>query len=246
MITPHPWLEHLRHHLEVARLGRDPEGVHQMRVALRRLAAWLHLGGWRVLADDIAWLRRTAGAVRDLDVLLERHPKEPLGPWMAGRRESARVALQAAMEAPRVAGLLEALALAPPLDPARARVVLETMVHRTATRGERALDSMGKPKEIERWHALRRTLRQLRYSMEWLELPTKPLRELQEVLGELGDLALLERQLSAYPEPGHVTAIAEQQHQATERALVAARAGWRERRDAVLGALPRTRPWTSS
>ena len=246
MISPHPWLEHLRLHLEVARLGRDPEGVHQMRVALRRLGAWLDLGGWRVLVDDIGWLRRNAGAVRDFDVLFERHPKEPLGPWLARRRERARGALLAALDAPRAAGLLEALSLAPPLDPDRARTALEGLARRVATRGKRAVESAEKPKEIERWHALRRALRRLRYGMEWLEMPTKPLRELQDELGELGDLAVLQRQLREYPEPGHVAEIAAQLEQATERALVAARTGWRERHEAVLAAVPRTRPWTSS
>ena len=57
--------------------SRDIEGVHQMRVALRRLrAALVFLGPW--LPDEqaswfereVKWLARKLGAVRDLDVLL--------------------------------------------------------------------------------------------------------------------------------------------------------------------------------
>ena len=61
------------------RIGRDPEELHQMRVAVRRLRALLRCtrtlqtGGWaEPLADDLRWLGRALGPVRDTDVLLER------------------------------------------------------------------------------------------------------------------------------------------------------------------------------
>ena len=57
--------------------GRDIEGVHQMRVALRRLrAALVFLGPWLPheqaswFEREVKWLARKLGAVRDLDVLL--------------------------------------------------------------------------------------------------------------------------------------------------------------------------------
>jgi CHAD domain-containing protein len=63
----------------IARLGDDPEGVHQARVAVRRLRS--HLGTFRPLlrsapttelADELRWLGRRLCAVRDLDVLRAR------------------------------------------------------------------------------------------------------------------------------------------------------------------------------
>jgi CHAD domain-containing protein len=53
-----------------ARAGADPEGVHQLRVAVVHLRVWLDMGGWRVLHDDLRWLRAIAARVRDLDVQL--------------------------------------------------------------------------------------------------------------------------------------------------------------------------------
>lgn len=56
--------------------GRDGEGVHQMRVALRRLRAafglfapWLPPAPARALRREAAWLARRLGRARDLDVL---------------------------------------------------------------------------------------------------------------------------------------------------------------------------------
>jgi len=63
-------------HDPVARQARDPEGVHQARVATRRLRS--HLGTFlpilrtaptERLRDELRWLGRALGAVRDLDVL---------------------------------------------------------------------------------------------------------------------------------------------------------------------------------
>ena len=60
------------------RLGSDPEELHQMRVATRRLRAFLRAGGksldreWaRALRDELQWLGRALGPARDLDVLSE-------------------------------------------------------------------------------------------------------------------------------------------------------------------------------
>ncbi|MDE0418014.1 MAG: CYTH and CHAD domain-containing protein [bacterium] len=56
--------------------GRDIEGVHQMRVALRRLRAalelfapWLDEGSRTRFAADVKWIAASLAAVRDLDVL---------------------------------------------------------------------------------------------------------------------------------------------------------------------------------
>src|SRR5258707_8563338 len=60
------------------RLGRDPESLHDMRVAARRSRALLRAGA-PLYASDVAkleeelrWIGEKLGAVRDLDVLIER------------------------------------------------------------------------------------------------------------------------------------------------------------------------------
>jgi inorganic triphosphatase YgiF len=66
-----------------AHLGRDVEGVHQMRVGVRRLRSALRLfrpvlpaAALRPLEAELRWLGRELGAVRDLDVFV----LELLGP----------------------------------------------------------------------------------------------------------------------------------------------------------------------
>ena len=67
------------HHDHVVRVGDDPEGVHQARVATRRLRSDLHTFAplldpvWADgLRAELQWLGRLLGRVRDADVLLER------------------------------------------------------------------------------------------------------------------------------------------------------------------------------
>src|SRR5579871_2668547 len=61
------------------RLGDDPEDVHQLRVAARRLRSdlatfgpLLNDEGVAAVRDELKWLGARVGAVRDLDVLAER------------------------------------------------------------------------------------------------------------------------------------------------------------------------------
>ena len=58
--------------------GDDPEGVHQMRVAARRMRGLLRVLRplldklWvQTLSDEVAWLAGELGSVRDVDVLFE-------------------------------------------------------------------------------------------------------------------------------------------------------------------------------
>lgn len=67
-------MNHLLGNWEAVAIARDPEGIHQMRVAIRRLRSALGLfgGPFRAalhpLEDDLRWLARVLGAARDLDV----------------------------------------------------------------------------------------------------------------------------------------------------------------------------------
>ncbi|HVF07172.1 MAG TPA: CHAD domain-containing protein, partial [Actinomycetota bacterium] len=113
----------------VVRLGVDPEGVHQARVATRRIRSDLRLvrslvaPAWlEDLRRDLRWLGGALGAVRDLDVLQQRFlehaamvPDDLQGDVarvldrLRARRDPAREALLAAMQDPRYEGLLDAL-----------------------------------------------------------------------------------------------------------------------------------------
>jgi len=86
-----------------ARRGRDPEAVHRMRVATRRLRAALRLVGSELGVRDrlerrLAWLGRKLGALRDQDVLLELVDRADLKARLprgeAGRLDRVRRALR--------------------------------------------------------------------------------------------------------------------------------------------------------
>lgn len=70
-------LRHMLGNWPAVTVGRDPEGIHQMRVALRRLRSALSLfgGPFRAalskLEDEIRWIADVMGAARDLDVFQE-------------------------------------------------------------------------------------------------------------------------------------------------------------------------------
>jgi inorganic triphosphatase YgiF len=84
----------LRHLMgNVAAVGaRDPEGVHQMRVALRRLRSAFALfdGPFRVslagVEEEVRWIAGVLGRARDLDVFLD----EMLAPTAASHGADAR------------------------------------------------------------------------------------------------------------------------------------------------------------
>jgi inorganic triphosphatase YgiF len=67
-------LGHLLGNWSAVMIARDPEGVHQMRVALRRLRSSLTLfagpfrASMRMLEEEVRWLAGVMGEARDLDV----------------------------------------------------------------------------------------------------------------------------------------------------------------------------------
>lgn len=95
-------LRHLQSNQEVALIGADPEGVHQMRIALRRLHVAIKLFQRNVtdLQDELRWLNANLAAARDWDVFL--HETLP----------AARKALQTADAAPALLDMVQEHALA--------------------------------------------------------------------------------------------------------------------------------------
>src|SRR5207249_3361897 len=90
----------LLHHDPLVRTGRDPEAVHQARVATRKLRSNLRTFGplldpeWtEPLRSELGWLAMGLGAVRDREVLLERL-RERVKSLPASDQRSAAALLQ--------------------------------------------------------------------------------------------------------------------------------------------------------
>lgn len=109
----------------VAERGRDPEGVHQMRVGLRRLRSALRLFRGQLpvretqaLVEELRWLAGLLGAARDLDVfqgellgpLAKNRPGDrglaALHEAAEGARREAYTALRRELASPRYAALV--------------------------------------------------------------------------------------------------------------------------------------------
>jgi CHAD domain-containing protein len=121
--------DELMRHDPSVRLGGDPEAVHDMRVAVRRLRSVLRSTkpmldeGWvDELREELDWLAQALGAVRDLDVL-SAHLEAEIAQLDAGdaalggrlleglraRYDAARGELLATLESDRYLALLAAV-----------------------------------------------------------------------------------------------------------------------------------------
>jgi CHAD domain-containing protein len=190
-----------------ARLGRDPEGVHQLRVALRRLRAQLRT--WRRQLDedwttavraDLGWVRDALGEVRDLDVLGGRvaatldelgvpdPPRAAVLAALAERRHGPERDLARVLDDDRYQRVLDALrqaALDPPLDPTvaskPAAEVLPGLVARSYDHLASEVAELGSEPDDEALHLVRRRARRLRDVTEaGAEVVGKPARRLAD------------------------------------------------------------------
>lgn len=178
--------------------AHDPELVHRVRVSSARLRTRVELVGARMLRDDLRWLRKSAAALRDLDVLVERAHPEPWARWLEHRRAEERSAFLATLASARAKGLLTAIEDASSADGDEdgARERIERLRER-ALRSARHLED---PKAADSaFHDLRRRLRRLRYALEWIDADAKPLEDVQAELGALNDHTTALRELERSP-----------------------------------------------
>ncbi|MDO6461927.1 CHAD domain-containing protein [Granulosicoccaceae sp. 1_MG-2023] len=184
----------LQYWRDVAAEGVDPRGVHQMRVAIRRIRSalrtsrdYLEAGTYDQLQAELRWLGQRLGAVRELDVLMGWLQTEPFSDqagdmaayWEADLRllrEQAQRTLASALAGERVAGLEERLTAALTQD---ARLAKKSRTHapgKIATRiirktvkqtaqATRELDGDCPPEAL---HALRIEYKRLRYTLDFL------------------------------------------------------------------------------
>ena len=207
------------------RLGTDPEELHQMRVATRRLRALLR--AIRPLVDrewsdelrsELAWLGRALGPVRDLDVLLDHHREqvrqlepalgeafEPLLAQLELERTDAREAMLQALREPRYQAVLDSLdraATRPQLTPDASGSLAGIARHefRRFRKASRKLPEKASDAEL---HALRILAKRARYAAEFAthELERPPTRfirsakAVQDTLGAHQDACVCEERL---------------------------------------------------
>ena len=199
------------------RLGVDPESLHDMRVAVRRSRALLRAGRTLIgsdttaLADELKWLGGVLGAVRDLDVLLERlqGTAAELGPPDAAaagkllqvlqrRRTQARRALMRALDDDRYLQLLDDFQRQlDALEPTSTETTLDALARKQLKKLRRAASAVGDdPADVE-LHELRKLGKRARYAAELAGHASvvKRAKELQDVLGEHQDAVVAEETL---------------------------------------------------
>jgi CHAD domain-containing protein len=173
-----------------ARLGREPESLHQMRVATRQLRAVLHAASpllmpeWvDSLRDELHWLGQLLGPARDLDVQLayfreesaelDARDRRPLIPFIAHletQRNNAQNILLSKLKGPRYLDLIRLLREAPH-DP--------TAIESTATLRDLAKQEFSKLRKVIRQaghtpnnaniHRIRIKTKRARYAAELAE-----------------------------------------------------------------------------
>ncbi|HEX2047204.1 MAG TPA: CYTH and CHAD domain-containing protein [Acidimicrobiales bacterium] len=215
----------LRHDPGV-RIGDDPEDVHQARVGTRRLRSDLRTFApllkkeWLAsLRDELRWLARALGAVRDADVLLERLRRQaatlpeadpgglaPLFRRLAKERDQARAELLEALHSPRYVALVERLVEAahqPPLRKAAkagATGVVPDLVSGPVGKLRKAVKGLPDEPAPEELHRIRILAKRARYASEAAEplvgdkaeALADALAAVQEVLGDYQDAIVAE------------------------------------------------------
>jgi CHAD domain-containing protein len=203
-------------HDPVVRLDADPEGVHQARVATRRLRSDLRTfrplldEAWSsALRDELGWLADLLGDVRDGDVLLERL-RHRVAALPDAHERSAAAAVLATLEHERDGGhatLLEALQsgrylrllddlVAAANDPSLresasepASDVVPELVRRPWHKLEKRAGKLGDSPSDEELHAVRIRTKRVRYAAEAAEpIVGKPARAFAKAAEQLQDV----------------------------------------------------------
>ena len=214
------WLAH-------ARAG-DEKGVHQTRVATRRLREALPLldlagsAGATELRRDLRRLTRALGPVREIDVtravledLARRHDWPPTVTARLDRhfnrlrneRFDGLLNRAERVEAATLAARVEAVltSIDPQARRGAAAVFLTPRIRRRARALVRAIDEAGTVYAMKPLHDVRLGTKKLRYLVELAGAATgtgvaravRPLKRLQEMLGYLHDLQVLQQGIDA-------------------------------------------------
>ena len=171
------------------RLGSDPEDLHQLRVATRRLRAFLRAARpllertWsEPIRVELGWLGGVLGPARDLDVLSDRLEADvaTLGEdagegagvlaQLAEERAAARRAVVEALTSDRYLALLDRLDHVSEPEPgatsATEAVSLTSVVRKEWKRTRKAVSAVGRSPADEELHAVRIRVKRARYAAE--------------------------------------------------------------------------------
>jgi CHAD domain-containing protein len=207
------------------RVGGDPDDLHDLRVAVRRLRALLRSADdllvpeWSGrLRDELKWLGVELGLARDLDVLFEylRDEAANLGEDEAAfsevlqdleaDRTQARERALSALGSERYAALLDALEAASKAPHARALdVPVAGLAAREFKRLANAIDKLGADPSDAELHRVRIKAKRARYAAELAEpVAGKPAtrfvkaaKAFQDVVGGHQDAVVAEQRLRA-------------------------------------------------
>jgi CHAD domain-containing protein len=197
-----------------ARVGSDPEELHQLRVAVRRIEATLglfkhQLPSRLINARNAAkGVLRALGAARDLDVQLmelrqyrkrlpadERAAAAPLEARLEAERARARAMMLGMLDSEATRHWLEVLNLASadfastatPQAP-RAATVMPERVRARFRKLRKAVRKLDAHSSMDAYHVVRRRAKQLRYSIECgADLFGKPAESILRSLRRLQD-----------------------------------------------------------
>ena len=176
------------------RLGEDIEGLHDMRVAARRLrAAMQAFRPWAPVRMErfrleLGWVAAALGVVRDLDVQLERLAEwqaedparalalEAIATILNARRDYARKRMLLALDARRYDVFVERFAAVLRAGPPRSLLAAKEpilavgpgMIDKRYRRLRRLGDAIKKDSPAADYHALRIDGKKLRYALEFL------------------------------------------------------------------------------
>ena len=205
------------------RLGEDPEELHDMRVATRRLRAALSMFEAvlpvraQVFREELGWLARLLGAVRDLDVQLEGlaalspadvhttadglDPLVELAALLGREREAARTDMLNGLDSVRWDRLAKGLTVMAQQGPARrslatrvpAEIGLPELVLRPHHKVRKAAKKAKQSGVVTDFHALRIRCKRLRYALEFSSdvyggKTSRFVRELTVLQDELGEM----------------------------------------------------------
>lgn len=174
----------------------EPDAVHQMRVASRRLRSGLQAfqplldPGWeRHVRDELRWVAGELGGVRDREVLLARLERDAgrlpdgvdtrallavirreLGAGMLAAREEAESALRSERYVTLLDSLVEGVADLPLTELARrpGKQVLPPVVTHAWKRLAKDVRGLEPEGHDEQWHEARKAAKRLRYTCESL------------------------------------------------------------------------------
>jgi CHAD domain-containing protein len=199
------------------RLGKDPDSLHDMRVAVRRTRAVLRAArrlivtDTRSLLDELKWLGEALGSVRDLDVMLahlhqeavqldssDREAALTLLRTLERERDTANSGLLDTLNSERYLTLLDSYErTVAELEPAAQPPSLGSMQDRQLSKLRRSIRDLGDNPSDTDLHAQRKRGKRVRYLAELAgdASVAKRARKFQDVLGEHQDAVIAQQRL---------------------------------------------------